>query len=337
VCYSANLQIVPDEGITIGLCISGHINGESLTRPILDALLEGKGLISPGEAHASMPPEPQEIPADLDHYEGYYASGEQAVKLRIDHKNKKVDLIPPAGSRDKEEKKPVCSFFYSGGYLFNREKDMKCYLTTVDGKSFLVHSGIPDYKADILLYQKLDLLREPRSLACDIDDKIWLMRNASPFILHSSMGMLNSCVYKDLMGYVDFGGLRKVESPTCAGIAATCFRDQTEVSLFKKDGRQWAKSGIYQFSMADSAAKAVKGENRVTIGAQGYNEWLRIEKGSVLSFDKPEKGRLAVLHEDEVLYDSISDTGEIFAPEGSFVFCAGRAGDVFTIQVNQER
>lgn len=330
-CYSTNLQIVPDQGIVIALSISGRASGEALTRPILDALMQYRNLAEPEKKRASKPPVPQQIPDELMKYAGFYAGDSKTVKLVIDRKNKRIRLYLLAG-KDNKEREPLLSFIYNNGYLVNSLKKLQCYLTTIEGRSYIVLHRLPDYGVDMLLYQKLDRIREPLSLKTAMDEKVWLVKNAKPYVLAGSIRLLTSYLYKDLAGYVDFGGIKKIESPTFAGIAATCFRDQTELYLINRKGQWWAKAGNDLFSTADSAGKAVSGVNTVTIGADNYNEWLKIEKGAILSFERPEEGRIIVLNDDNVLFDSIVDTDEIFAPGGSFVFCAASAGSVFKIK-----
>jgi hypothetical protein len=73
----------------------------------------------------------------------------------------------------------------------------------------------------------------------------------------------------------------------------------------------------------------------VTIGPDAENEWRKAGKDMILSFVRPEKGRvIAVDPENDaaLLYDSVVDSGEFFAPEGTFLFLAGAAGDVFEIE-----
>ncbi len=330
-CYSTNLQIVPDEGIVIALCISGHAGGEKLTRPILDALMQYQKNMEPERKHASKPAEPQEIPAELSKYAGLYAGGSRTVQMAIDRKNKKIELYPLAGKKNAKE--PLLSFIYNNGTLFNSEKHLECYLATIDGRSYIVCQKVPGYGVDMLMYQKLDRIKEPVSLKIPMNDKVWLLRNAKPYVIAGSVSLLTSTLSKDLPGYVDFGGIKKIESPTFASIAATCFRDQTELYLMDRNGEYWAKAGNDLFSMADGARTAVSGVNIVKIGADNYNEWLKIEKGAILSFEKPKDGRIIVLSGDDVLFDSIVDTDEIYAPEGSFVFCAASAGDTFRINL----
>lgn len=329
--YSTNLQILPDHGIVIALSISGHAIGEALTRPILDSLMQYKNLAEPEKKQISKPPTPQQIPDELMKYAGFYAGDSETVKLVIDRKNKRINLYT-LYDKDDREKEPLLSFIYNNGYLFNSLKKLQCYLTTIEGRSYLVFHKVPDYGVDMLLYQKLDRIREPQSLKIAMDEKTWLLRNAKPYVLAGSVRLLKSCLHRDLPGYIDFGGIKKIESPTFAGIAATCFRDQTELYLINRKGEWWAKSGNNIFTMADSVGKAVIGVNKVTIGADGCNEWLRIGKEAILSFEKPEEGRIIVLNDDAVLFDSIVDSDEVFAPKGSFVFCAASAGSVFKIR-----
>lgn len=329
-CYSSNLQIAPDENMVIAVCISGHASGEALTRPVLDALMREKKLISPADTHAAAPPEAQEIPAEFLKYSGFYTGETKTVKIAVDQKNKKVDIYLPAGKNDKDTP-PVASLIYNNGYLFNTAENIQCYFTDIDGKSYLVLYKMPPYGVDSLLYQKLDEIKNPVRLKTDIDGKIWLVRNASPYILAGGVELPVSKTYKDLSGYVDFGGLKKIESPVFASIAATCFRDQAELNLIDKNGETWLKSSNYLFSTADGARKAANGENIVTIKADNYNEWLKLEKGAILNFSRPKGGRIIVLTPDKGLFDSIVDAGEIYAPAGSFIFCAGKAGDVFKI------
>ncbi|MBI4318981.1 MAG: hypothetical protein HY675_10870 [Chloroflexi bacterium] len=70
----------------------------------------------------------------------------------------------------------------------------------------------------------------------------------------------------------------------------------------------------------------------MTIGASGYNEWLRAAEDLVLSFEKPDKGRVIVLSpEGESSYDTAIDRGDVYVEEGSLVEFAGVPGDVFTV------
>ena len=155
------------------------------------------------------------------------------------------------------------------------------------------------------------------------------MRNVPPYMQGSAMPVLSS-LYKELPGYVDLMGVKKVENASYAGIAATAFRDQAGISLFTKNGKTWIKWCGFLLSTADGIP-GIKGRTTIPIKEDNYNEWLKVENGSLLRFEKPVDGRLIVSTLDKVLYDSIVDSGQIYAPAGSYIFCAGAAGDAFTI------
>jgi hypothetical protein len=132
-----------------------------------------------------------------------------------------------------------------------------------------------------------------------------------------------------------FFGLLRIETPEHAGIAATGSRDQVEITLLRKDGDVRVKGAGFVFSAEKAAAPLASGKNTVTIGAVGDNEWTKLGAGAILSFSRPENGRVVVLKpmddDPKVLFDSIVDSGDVYAPEGSFVFCAGKPGDAFEV------
>jgi len=108
--------------------------------------------------------------------------------------------------------------------------------------------------------------------------------------------------------------------------------DLTELALFDKDGVTWARVSEMIFSPADAASTLGEGTTTVTIGEEGYNEWLVAGSGLVLHFVKPDKGRVIVFSPDgSPIYDSVLDSGEVFVPQGGLVEFAGYSGDVFDL------
>jgi len=71
------------------------------------------------------------------------------------------------------------------------------------------------------------------------------------------------------------------------------------------------------------------------IGADGENEWFKTVSGGILSFELTGKSRVVVLPGPETppLYDSVVDDGEVYVPEGSFIFLAGDPGDLIHISM----
>jgi hypothetical protein len=87
------------------------------------------------------------------------------------------------------------------------------------------------------------------------------------------------------------------------------------------------------YSPAESAVALKTGENSVKIGGDGYNEWLVANEGMVLSFTKPNRGRIIIFSSDDTAtYDSALDTGDAYAAKGSYIESAGFANDVFTVK-----
>jgi CubicO group peptidase (beta-lactamase class C family) len=331
-CYSANLQIVPQERIAVALCISGQAAGEELTRPILDALMEARKIKEPKAKTVKRPVEPQPIPDEELKYAGYYTNDAFAVKITFDKKKEELVISAMPGKKTGKEKSMLpLVFHHNGSYFSNDEHDINCYFTTVDGKDFMVRHSAPSFGVDMLFFQRLEAIDKPVMLKENMDGKLWLCRNVPPYIQTSDPLIVVSNVYDALPGYIEFGSIKKIESADFAGIAATAFRDQTGLGVFKNNGETWAKSGILLFSAADGIRTIVNGVNSIKIGQDGYNKWLKVEKGVSLHFEMPEGGRVMVETPDNVLFDSIVDSDEVYAPAGSYVFCAANPGDEFKI------
>ncbi len=330
--YTTNLQVVPQEGIVIGFSISGDANGEAITRPILDALMKDRKLMEDRASGVQRPVGPQLVPPGLTRYAGYYVDASSAVKIAF-NKQKNGFTITRLAAEGPDKQKPAASksFIYNSGYFYGDEEGVTYYFTTVDGKSLLISRGEPKpFDVDMILYQKLEIMKTPARLHENMQGKIWLARDMPPYIQGSVMPA-SSSLYKELPGYVDLMGIKKIENANYAGIAATAFRDQTGISLFAKNGKTWIKWGGFLLSTADDIPKIKNSTTSIRIKEDNYNEWLKVEKGALLRFEKPAGGRLIVSTPDRALYDSIVDSGEMYAPAGSYIFCAGAAGDVFTI------
>ncbi|HBC75520.1 MAG TPA: hypothetical protein DC017_11850 [Candidatus Wallbacteria bacterium] len=332
--------------------INGHASGEALTRPILDALMKDKNLITPPPVTAKKPVEAQKVPEDLLKFAGIYAKSTAPFKIVFNKDKNGFEIYPlepakkekrsggenAAADKNNNEVKdgkihaaPVIAYVYNAGFFHNFEKEAKCYFAEIDGRQYLVQHKIKTYGVDTIEYQKLDEIKDPVSFKTDIAGKAWLVRNEKPYVLAGSIGIAKTDFYEELPGYVNFAGVKKIENPEYAGIAVAVFRDQADLRLIDMNGETCIKTNYGLCSPADSARKLITGVNRVVIKSENYNEWLRVEKGAIVNFDKPQKGRIIVVTEENAIYDSVVDKDEIYAPEGSFIFCAGTAGDLFKI------
>ncbi len=335
--YSTNFLLVPAERLVVAASIAGRVDAPGVTRAILDALMEEKGLPFPEKPPVKKPGEPQPIPAELFAFEGVYTGGEGAVRFVFDRGQHTLNIhhllpAPPDG----EQSPPPVVLTYSDGRFRNFEKGTSYYFASEGKDVYLIYEKIPGFGMNVPAFQRLEEIEEPKQLSIEMNGVLWMMRNMLPGaqIMNGTL-MGWSSTSPELPGYVFGFGLQRVEDFGFASIAATAFRDQLSLQLFRKDGKIRARCGIFVLSRADEAEELADGKNSVVIGPDGENEWRRVGKGVILSFSRPEKGRVLVVdpkNDAALLYDSAADSGEFFAPEGMFVFCAGAPGDAFGIE-----
>ena len=326
--YSANLQILPSERVVIALIASGRASGDKLTAPILKTLLgERTQLATEGEP--ARPPESRPIPAALARYAGHYAAENGAWKASFDRSRRTLVVAPLGG------KTPALTLTYHDGYFYPPTDDSRYYFGTAGGIDFIAANvrGITGYH--MVVAQKLPAIRQPRRLRAPMQDESWLIRNL-PASVAIGEGFPTPIVisqsHEALPGYVDFGGVRRIERADLATMAATAVRDQTDLTLVAGQGGPWVRTAYVLRSSARSAPRLPTGAASVTIGDDGLNEWRAVGTGAVLGFTLPAKGRVLLVTRDAVLYDSRVDGAEVYAPAGSYVFFAGVAGDTFHVR-----
>jgi hypothetical protein len=262
---------------------------------------------------------------------GYYASDTKFGQLVFDVDKKSATFYAING----QEKTPAMTLVYNDGY-YHDGKGNWFYLTGAGGENYFVNY-IPLIKIDTIAVQKIKPIEKPQSLRINMDGKVWLRRNVAPYeaAMMTISHIEKSLLYKDLPGYVFFQGLKRINSPESAGMPFDAIRDQSELALFEKSGTTWTWISGMLYSPSENAAVLKAGENSVKIGSEGYNEWLLAGEGLILSFTKPDKGRIIVFSpDDNTIYDSVVDTGEVYAAKGSYIECAGLAGDVFKVKTS---
>ena len=130
-----------------------------------------------------------------------------------------------------------------------------------------------------------------------------------------------------------FGDIKKITGPTSASYAVGNMRDLAELKFSEQGGGQCVWLSGFLYSSTDAARTLAGGSVSLIIGKPGYNEWLKLEQDSILSFTKPAKGRILVFDPvGGLIYDSVVDSGDIFVTAGSFVAVAGEVADAFTVQ-----
>lgn len=327
--YSSFLFTVPDERISVAVTATGaQTDAVGIALDILDALLVDKKLISSEEKPLFIPPTAQKLPKGQDSFGGYYA-GDEFCQVVFDKDKDSVTVY----SFKEKEKIPAMTLVYNNGYYYDK-KGNRYYFTLTGGESYLV-SYQPAFRTDKITMQKIKPVEKPQRLRIDMDGRAWLRRNVSPFEVAMLLGthLEKSLLYKDLPGYISFQGVKRINSPEFAGMSFDAIRDQTELTLLDKNGNTWAWLSDMLYSPAESAAPLKVGENSIRIARDGYSEWLAVNDNMVLNFTKPARGRILVFSADDTLtYDSEVNTDGVYAAKGSYVECAGHAGDSFTVR-----
>ncbi len=327
--YSTNLQILPSERMAVAVIYSGQGDAAEATLLIMDALMRDRHLPVPEEKELEKPIEARSMSEDMLPFAGYYGNADSAFRFDLDGESGILNIFPTGG------KEPLYSLVHNDGYFYETEKDLRFYFITTDEGTFLVLEKMAVYGADVPVFQKLEACKEPCRMSVEMDGALWLLRNASPFLQVPDFLLMRSSQPEGLPGYVDFYGLKRVVDPDFAEIAATGFRDQSSLTLFKEKGELRGKIMQFVYSPESAAKLLLEGQTRVAIAAEGENEWMKLDSGLIVSFAKPEDARVIVISgndEDDAIFDSIVDDGEVCVPEGSFVFFAGSPGDTLEIK-----
>jgi CubicO group peptidase (beta-lactamase class C family) len=325
--YSTFLATVPTARVSVAVNVSNHeANTEAVAVKVIKALLVEKGVMRENPRLTQKPPVAEALPQVLLDKQGLWLNSEGFVKITGNQETNLV-TVSKIDSEDASETTLTTLVHNKGG--FYNEKGGVLYLVEVAGNIYLVSPPFGDVR-----FQKVAVPENPARLRIDIDAKKWLRRNAKAYESESDSDshIIKSVQIVAAPGYIDFGGIKKVEGPDFARIAATAFRDQSDLRLFDKDGVTWARLYDMLYSPASPTQALVLGANSVTIGAEGNNEWLVLDEGSILSFQAPAAGRILVFSPDnKLLYCSTIDSGEVYAPADSYVELAGYVGDTFIV------
>ena len=330
--YTAQLLTAPDQRISVAIVSTGRAgSAPRIADKVLSAYLAGKSLMKQPADQPDMPVKGQPIPAELKSFEGYYSDGKGVARLSLDLAQGTLTTYRTEGTAEI----PVLSAVYYDGYFYRngRLKGPKFYFSAqADKRYFVIH--VASFGGDGIDTEKIEPVAAPAQLVVPIDGQRWLRRNVKPYEGSMSLAdhMTVSRLITALPGYIEFDGIKKVQSPLFASMAVGSKRDLTELRLVAKAGRMWAWSGGSLFMPADLAPTLTASTANVRIESDGYNQWLKVGEDSLLTFVSPAGGRVVLLGPDgRVLYDNVMDKGAVFAPSGSYVELAGKPGDVFTV------
>ncbi len=325
--YTSMMFTAPGQRISVAVIETGA-GGSALeiSLEMLQAVLAARNLVPEDSPSVSKPPEPQPIPARYASYAGFY------VPLRKISFDLGKNLVT-VESRPVDQEPQSTTMFYSDGYFYDKEGN-PFYFTTVDGEDYLL-AYRPSLDVDMMLAQKVRAPIPPLSLQADMDGALWLVRNSRWFegVQGTSRHVMTSRTFADLPGFVDFDGPKKVTAPDFAGMPVSNIRDLQELTLVQREGTTWAWLSESLFSPASAAPLLQAGEHTLTIGAEGFSQWVKTGAGLVLAFDMPADSRVLVFSpQGQPLYDSAVDEGEVYAAPGCFVEFAADPGKALGIR-----
>lgn len=326
--YHTMMISAPDERVAVAVMEAGHgSSAPAIAFDVMDAVLIEKGLMKKEQAEVGPPPQAQPIPAEYGAFAGRYAGDTDAFDISFDFDRNVADV---AVSK-KGVVATTLTLTYRDGF-FHSESGSRFAFISVGGRHVLLSAIFGD-KAFMTFGQLIPPLEAPGALAEDLNGRVWLLRNARRFdgIAAASNHVTVSSLSDEHPGYVDFGGLKRIESPEFAGMVQDVIRDLTELTLFSRDGQTWARVSDMIFSPVETAAPLGKGSSTVTIGKEGYNEWLSAGEDLVLDVKKASKNRVIVFTDGNVAYDSVVDSGNVFVPAGSLIELSGDEGDTFEL------
>ncbi len=328
--YHTMMISVPDKRISVAVMEAGSGGGApQIAFDVLNNVLESKGLMQKEEKAVSKPTT-QNLPTQYQDYSGYYCTGTDCFKITFDVKNNTTTLLKLVPGAQQ------VTLTYKDG-AFDVGNGTKFNFISVDGKHYML---MPVDGGYMVMAQQVLPSSQPKSLGIDITGKQWLRRNVKPFeALSADTGdIVTPKTIDGLPGYINFLGVKKIISPTFAGMAMDGVRDQTELTLLNKNGQTWIQNSDMLYSPSSVAIPLQTGKQQVTIGNDGYNQWLNTSGDLILSFDKPVKDRVIVFATDGTpTYDSVMDKGDIYVPTGSYVEFAGNAGDTLKITAKQAK
>ena len=298
------------------------------------AIME-RGLLNEAEQWPTPLLQAQPAAEALKGYEGYYCNGNDLQRVSLEQEK---GLLKRYAIEDAAET-ALPALLHNAGRFYSGKKDDKnaLYFKSVEGTSYMMNS-VALFGVDMVACEKLIGLLEPKQLGIDVDGKKWLRRNVKAYegTMGTSGHIIRSHLPEALPGYVDFGGVKRIEGADFAGAAVHSTRDLTELRLLQKDGQTWAWLSGMLFMPAELAKKVEKAETDVEIGSAGYNEWLQVGTAAVLSIAGPENGRSIVFDASgAVLYDSALTRGPVFAPAGSWLELAGAKGERFSVTLRE--
>lgn len=322
--FIAQLYVAPHDKLSVALTFAGYGGDPGvIATEILQAVMEGKGLVSAIADETQLPSPDAPIPAELLPFAGYYGSSVAIFKLEFDTEASRMNLSVYDGgvfSLVDQLRYAENGYFYMGD-------GSRLSLAEALGTRFMLQ-----YHDDLAGCQVMaELIPEgdPTIGGSLFDNKTWIARNIDYW--EFAQAVLASRLITELPGYIQFqGGPYALADEHTAVMVLSHGRDLAEPRLSERDGELWLEA--YGLLLADASriAELVPGES-ICIGSNGLNEWRRATVDGVFSAATGTRSRVVVYSPaGDYFYDSLM-TGdrEILLKAGSYVGFIGEPGMQF--------
>lgn len=325
--FHSQLYTAPKQGLTVALSIAGPANPAKISSAIMQALLEERGFVKQKSALPKLPLAGAVIPKSLLAFEGYYAGGNGAARVQFDLTANTLKFSKLQAGEFVE----AAAFPYKSNGRFEVDAATSFGFTgNATGKYLVVYS---DASPDNIVSMQMISAQQLVKSASIFDGALWLQRNLSYYDLMCA-GELKTVAVKDLPGYINAGGtLCRVTGELTADSDLPYSRDTAELSIFDNNGKPWLK--CFAFLYSDSIhTDYLETPGKITIGADGYNEWRVVEHDMILNCTAPAQSRLIITTPaGDIFYDSLyAGLKPVVATKGNYVSFIGPAGTVFTIK-----
>ena len=331
--FSSQLYVAPKERLSIALIFTGDSAPvATVGSTIMQALLEGKGIVPHKSDGVKLPLPDGVIPEELLSYAGFYASGSSIYKVEFDRSSSAMKL----NSFAKGVFSLSQTFQYKSDGSFHNNSGMRISLEKRNQTNYLL--AFRESATAGSVYAEGISPGTTGIDAAAFAGKQWLFRNVSDY--ESVAVPTETGTISELPGYIYFRNgssytLSRIQSADSTGMCLPYARDILGLSVVAGGGTNWLKAGNLLFSECRDIPALADGES-VVIGGQGLNEWRRSERQVIFDCSIPTDGRVMIFTQDlEGRYDSLMDSP---FPQvinvGDYVAFIGKTGDAFPVKLS---
>ena len=331
--FTSMLYTAPKEKLSIALIFTGSADTAAISDQIMQALLEGKGMIKKSEDQMALTLKTISIPEDILSYAGFYGTNGNIIKVEFDKENHALQFNTFA---DGEFVTHGVFPYQEDGFFHVANQQRISFAENYGSKFMMAHQM--DTPGGMVLAENI---KESKTKidGSAFDGKLWLPRNLTATEL--GVSMVKTGLIKDLPGYIYLydGSYTPYEllDKYTTKMSLQYARDLAEPKLVEHYGEMLFEVTNFVFSDTAMVADLEPGE-KITINQYERNECRRIKKEVIFKSTIPEGGRIiAFSPEQEVIYDSLIDgVKEIVVGKQSYLIFVGSAGDQFEPEINYE-